>query len=58
MTLIQTSKQVSNFNAVLAQVKAAGLLKKRPSFYMIRLGVISLVAGGLWTGAAFVGLAA
>lgn len=58
MTLIQTSKQVSNFNAVLAQVKAAGLLKKRPSFYMIRLGVISLVAGGLWTGAAFVGIAA
>ncbi|MFM2351627.1 MAG: hypothetical protein RL096_108 [Actinomycetota bacterium] len=58
MTLIQTSKQVSNFNAVLAQVKAAGLLKKRPSFYMIRLGVISLIAGGLWTGAAFVGLAA
>ena len=58
MTLIQTSKQVSNFNAVLAQVKAAGLLKKRPSFYMIRLGVISLIAVGLWTGAAFVGLAA
>ena len=58
MTLIQTSKQVSNFNAVLAQVKAAGLLKKRPSFYMIRLGVISLIAGGLWTGAAFVGFAA
>ena len=58
MTLIQTSKQVSNFNAVLAQVKAAGLLKKRPSFYMIRLAVISLIAGGLWAGAAFVGLAA
>ncbi len=58
MTLIQTSKQVSNFNVVLAQVKAAGLLKKRPSFYMIRLGVISLLAGGLWTGAAFVGIAA
>jgi fatty acid desaturase len=58
MTLIQTSKSVSSFNAVLAQVKAAGLLKKQPSFYMIRLAAISLIAGGLWTGAVFVGIAA
>jgi fatty acid desaturase len=57
MTLIQTSKSVGSFNVVLAQVKAAGLLKKRPSFYIIRLAVISLIASGLWTGAVFVGFA-
>ncbi|MEY4321896.1 MAG: hypothetical protein RL167_624, partial [Actinomycetota bacterium] len=51
-------KSVSRFNEVLEQVKAAGLLKKKPSFYLIRLVVISAIAGGLWTGAAFVGIAA
>ena len=58
MTVIGAVKSVSNFNAVLEQVKAAGLLKKKPSFYIIRLAVISLIAGGLWTGSAFVGIAA
>lgn len=58
MTVIGAVRSVSNFNEVLSQVKDAGLLKKQPSFYLIRLGVISLIAGGLWTGAAFVGIAA
>ena len=43
----------SNFSQVLNLVRDAGYLKKKPSFYIIRLVVISVIASALWTGAGF-----
>ena len=48
----------SNFSQVLNLVRDAGYLKKKPSFYIIRLVVISLIASALWTGAGFLAWAA
>ena len=48
----------SNFSQVLNLVREAGYLKKKPSFYIIRLVVISVIASGLWTGAGFLAWAA
>ena len=57
MSAIATIKSPTNFHLILQQVKEAGLLHKRPSFYVIRLAVISVVASALWVGAGFVGSA-
>lgn len=57
MSAIATIKSPTNFHLILQQVKEAGLLHKRPSFYIIRLAVISAVASALWVGAGFVGSA-
>ena len=57
MSIVASTKSVTNFNEVLTRVKAAGLLNKKPSFYMIRLAVISALAAGLWTASAFIGQA-
>lgn len=48
----------SNFSQVLNLVREAGYLKKKPSFYIIRLVVISVIASTLWTGAGFLAWAA
>ena len=48
----------SNFSQVLNLVREAGYLKKKPSFYIIRLVVISVIASVLWTGAGFLAWAA
>jgi fatty acid desaturase len=48
----------SNFSQVLDLVRDAGYLKKKPSFYIIRLVVISVIASALWTGAGFLAWAA
>lgn len=48
----------SNFSQVLNLVRDAGYLKKKPSFYIIRLVVISVIASALWTGAGFLAWAA
>ena len=53
--MISTTRATTSFNEVLGRVKAAGLLKKKPSFYIIRLAVISLLASGLWTLGGFIG---
>ncbi|MBJ7433909.1 MAG: hypothetical protein JHC62_05670, partial [Microbacteriaceae bacterium] len=45
----------SNYTELLIRVKAAGLLKRNPSFYVIRLAVISVLAVGLWVAGGFVG---
>ena len=42
----------SNYTELLARVKAAGLLKKKPSFYIIRLAVISVASTSLWSAGA------
>jgi fatty acid desaturase len=57
MSIAVGTKSVTNFNEVLTRVKAAGLMNKKPSFYMIRLAVISVLAAGLWTASAFIGQA-
>ena len=48
----------TNFSQVLNLVREAGYLKKKPSFYIIRLVVISVIASALWTGAGFLAWAA
>ena len=48
----------SNFSQVLNLVREAGYLKKKPSFYIIRLVVISVIASALWAGAGFLAWAA
>jgi fatty acid desaturase len=48
----------TNFAQVLNLVREAGYLKKKPSFYIIRLIAISLIASALWTGAGFLAWAA
>jgi fatty acid desaturase len=55
MTLLTATKAATNFHEVLELVRTAGLLKKKPSFYIIRLSVISLLATGLWLVGSFVG---
>ena len=55
MTLLTATKAATNFHEVLELVRTAGLLKKKPSFYIIRLSVISALATGLWFFGSFVG---
>jgi fatty acid desaturase len=52
MTVTLTGN-TTNFAQVLNLVREAGYLKKKPSFYIIRLVVISVIASALWTGAGF-----
>jgi len=53
MTVIAPRTQ-TNFAQVLELVRGAGLLEKKPSFYIVRLVVISLIASTLWVGAGFI----
>lgn len=53
MTAIAPRTQ-TNFSQVLDLVRGAGLLEKKPSFYIIRLVAISLIATTLWVGAGFI----
>ena len=48
----------THFSQVLNQVREAGYLQKKPSFYIIRLIAITIIAGALWTGAGFLAWAA
>ena len=48
MTMLAT-KSTTHFNQILAQVRDAGLLSKKPSFYIIRLIVLTIAAAGFWT---------
>lgn len=57
MTVLAGRQAVSQFTEILSRVKHAGLLKKQPSFYVIRLAVLAVVATGLWVGAGFLGMA-
>ena len=45
---------LTHFNQVLSQVRDAGLLAKKPSFYVIRLAVLSVVAIGFWVLGGFI----
>ncbi|MEY3561847.1 MAG: hypothetical protein RL068_999 [Actinomycetota bacterium] len=44
----------THFAQVMQLVREAGYLKKRPSFYILRLVAISVIALALWTGSGFV----
>jgi len=57
MSIASETRTQTNFSLILEQVREAGLLTKRPSFYIIRLVVISLIASSLWVGAGFAGYA-
>ena len=57
MSIASETRTQTNFSLILEQVREAGLLTKRPSFYIIRLVVISLIASALWVGAGFTGYA-
>jgi len=48
MSMLAT-KSTTHFNQVLAQVRDAGLLLKKPSFYILRLIVLTIAAAGFWT---------
>lgn len=48
MSATYTAQSTTLFHQVLVQVRDAGLLLKKPSFYIIRLGIISLLAIGIW----------
>jgi fatty acid desaturase len=48
MSMLAT-KSTTHFNQILSQVRDAGLLSKKPSFYIIRLIVLTIAAAGFWT---------
>ena len=48
MTVMAQPKQQTHFNEILTRVRSAGLLEKKPSFYIIRLAVISALALLFW----------
>jgi fatty acid desaturase len=48
----------THFAQVLNLVRDAGYLQKKPSFYIIRLIAITIIASALWTGAGFLAWAA
>jgi len=54
MSATLTAPQLTNFNRILTQVRDAGLLAKKPSFYIIRLAVLSVVAVGFWVLGGFI----
>jgi len=54
MSATVTSPALTNFNRILSEVREAGLLQKKPSFYVIRLAVLSVIAIGLWVLGGFI----
>lgn len=42
------TRSTTHFNQILARVRVAGLLSKAPSFYVIRLVVLTIAAAGFW----------
>lgn len=49
-------KSTTHFNQILSQVRDAGLLSKKPSFYIIRLIVLTIAAAGFWTLSGFLSI--
>ena len=56
MTVLVGRQTVSQFTEILNRVRNAGLLSKKPSFYIFRLIGISVIASGLWIAGGFLGL--
>jgi fatty acid desaturase len=55
MSAVTLAPATSNYTELLARVKEAGLLHKKPSFYVTRLIILSIVSVGLWTAGGFIG---
>ena len=55
MSAATLAPATSNYTELLARVKEAGLLHKKPSFYVIRLVILSVISLGLWTAGGFIG---
>jgi len=55
MSNAATRQASTLFSEILERVKAEGLLKKKPSFYIVRLGIIGTLASGLWVASGFLG---
>jgi fatty acid desaturase len=53
---IKTTSEVSLFSEVLKRVRAEGLLEKKPSFYITRFAIISLVSLLTWGAVTFLHL--
>lgn len=58
MSALLLAPPTSNYTELLSRVKSAGLLAKKPSFYIVRLAVISFFAVALWVAGGFVGASA
>jgi fatty acid desaturase len=56
MSALLLTQSTSNYTELLSRVKSAGLLAKKPSFYVVRLAVISAIAVGLWVAGGFLGV--
>ena len=56
MTALETRTAPTLFNEVLKRVMEAGLLKKKPSFYILRLVIFSIAATALWVGGGFLSI--
>ncbi len=54
MSSLLGTKATTHFHEIMERVKVAGLLKKKPSFYIVRLIVISILALGFWTLSGFI----
>ena len=55
MSNAATRQASTLFSEILERVKAEGLLKKKPSFYIVRLAIIGTLASGLWVASGFLG---
>lgn len=52
------AKNISLYGELLEKVKAAGLLKKTPSFYIISFIIVSLISIATWVAIGYVGILA
>jgi fatty acid desaturase len=48
MSTATLTRPTTHFNQVLARVHEAGLLAKKPSFYVVRLVALTFIAAGFW----------
>ena len=56
MTALDTRTTPTLFNEILRRVLEAGLLKKKPSFYIVRLIIFSVAATALWVSGGFLSI--
>jgi fatty acid desaturase len=54
MSILGAKQATTLFSEILTRVKAAGLLEKKPSFYLKRLAVFAVLATAVWVGAGYV----
>jgi fatty acid desaturase len=55
MTVTVEAPRGSDFARLSQRIRAAGLLERRPGYYLARISLVVLAYAGLWVGFAFVG---